>query len=137
MVTRLVFVVLILLGNLPAFAAEEAEGQHLSELLKQRTYLSAWKAMLSGESIPGWVASYAKTFDGPSAPAEYVPVGETTYTLSWVCKTHDCGYNQLYVLFSPYGKRAWGLLLTGEDKRKKWLGRPDVAIEAAILSGVE
>jgi hypothetical protein len=39
------------------------------------------------------------------------------------------------VLFAPGARQAWGLLITG-DKRS-WLGRPDPAIQAAILSGVK
>jgi hypothetical protein len=39
------------------------------------------------------------------------------------------------VLFSPDGKRAWGLLITGQQRG--WLGKPDAAIQAAIQSGVE
>ena len=58
------------------------------------------------------------------------------YTLAWVCKAHDCGDNQVYVLFAPGAKQAWGLMILNGDNRS-WLGRPDTAIQAAILSGVE
>jgi hypothetical protein len=136
MMPRLLLVLLLLLASTPSFAAGEPEGPYLFDLLKQQSYLAAWKAMLKGETVPPWVAGYAKTFDGPSAPAKYVPVGGESYTLGWVCKTHDCGDNQLYVLFSPDGKTAWGLLITGGDQRK-WLGHPDAAIQAAIQSGVQ
>jgi hypothetical protein len=34
------------------------------------------------------------------------------------------------VLFSPGGKRAWGLLSDGG--KESWLGRPDAAIQAGI-----
>ena len=63
------------------------------------------------------------------------PVGGQPYLLGWVCKPHDCGDNELYVLFAPGARQAWGLLISG-DKRS-WLGRPDPAIQAAILSGVQ
>jgi hypothetical protein len=64
-----------------------------------------------------------------------VTVGGESYLLGWVCKAHDCGDNQLHVLFSPDGKRAWGLLITGQQR--SWLGKPDAAIQAAIQSGIE
>jgi hypothetical protein len=134
MLARMMLVVLLLSGSAPAFAADE--GPYLFDLLKQPSYLAAWKAMLKGESVPSWVASYAKTFDGPSTPSQYVPVGAETYTLGYVCKAHDCGDNQLYVLFSTGGKKAWGLLVTGGNQRK-WLGHPDPAVQAAIQSGVQ
>lgn len=126
---------LLLVGSAPSLAVAQ-EGPYLFDLLKQPSYLAAWKAMLKGETVPGWVANYAKTFDGPSTPTKNVPVGSETYTLGWVCKAHDCGDNQLYVLFSPGGKQAWGLLITAGNQRK-WLGHPDVAIQAAIESNVQ
>src|SRR5262249_55346838 len=49
--------------------------------------------------VPDWVSHYAKTFDGPATPSKSVAVGSETYTLAWVCKAHDCGDNQLNVLF--------------------------------------
>ncbi len=132
MLRRGALLILLLFGSVSAARAEEP---YLFDLLKQQSYLSAWKAMLAGESVPKWVANYARTFDGPSSPAKEVSVGAETYTLGWVCKAHDCGDNQLYVLFSPGGGRAWGLLVTGGNE--KWLGGPDAAIQAAIKSGVE
>jgi hypothetical protein len=132
MLKRWTLVILLLLGGV-SFA--RADAPYLFDLLKQQNYLSAWKAMLAGESVPKWVANYAKTFDGPSSPAKTIWVGTESYTLGWVCKAHDCGDNQLYVLFSPGGGKAWGLLVTGGNE--KWLGRPDAAIQAAIKSGME
>ena len=132
MIARILALVL-LLGSAAACGAEE--GPYLFDLLKQQTYLAAWKAMLAGETVPAWVGKYATTFDGPSSPSKQVSVGSETYTLAWVCKAHDCGDNQLHVLFSPDGKQAWGLLITGQQRR--WLGKPDAAIQTAIQSNVE
>jgi hypothetical protein len=132
MLKRCALVILVLIGSVSALRAGEA---YLFDLLKQPSYLSAWKSMLAGENVPKWVANYAKTFDGPSSPAKEVSVGAETYTLGWVCKAHDCGDNQIYVLFAPGGGKAWGLLVTGGNE--KWLGGPDAAIQAAIKSGME
>ncbi len=131
MLRRLALAVLFLAAP-AAYAADD--GPYLFDLLKQPAYLSAWKAMLAGESVPSWVSKYAKTFDGPSSPSKTVTVGEEAYTLGWVCKAHDCGDNQLHVLFAPPGKQAWGLLVTGSNQ--KWLGHPDAAIQAAITSNM-
>ena len=89
--------------------------------------------MLARESVPDWVSHYAKTFDGPATPSKSVAVGSETYTLAWVCKAHDCGDNQLNVLFLSGGKRAWVL----SDGKESWLGQPDAAIQAAIRSGAQ
>jgi hypothetical protein len=135
MMLRSLILALLLLGSAPAANAAEADGPYLFDLLKQPTYLAAWNGMLAGEQVPAWVGKYAKTFDGPSSPSKTVTVGGESYLLGWVCKAHDCGDNQLHVLFSPDGKRAWGLLLTGQQR--SWLGKPDAAIQAAIQSGIE
>jgi hypothetical protein len=130
-ILRTLFLTLLLLA--PGFAAED--GPYLFDLLKQPPYLAAWNGMLKGASLPGWVKSYAKSFDGPSAPSKTVTVGGKAYTLGWVCKAHDCGDNQLHVLFAPRANQAWGLLTT--SGRQQWLGGPDAEIQAAIQSNVE
>jgi hypothetical protein len=127
---RLVLTVLLLAA--PAANALD-EDPYLFDTLKEPTYLAAWKAMLKGEQVPSWVANYAKTFDGPSTPSKTVTIGSQAYLLGYVCKAHDCGDNQLHVLFAPAGKQAWGLLVT-RGSNEKWLGKPDASIQAAIQS---
>lgn len=133
MIARRFLVLALLFCAAPAFAAED--GPYLFDLLKKPAYLAAWNGMLKGETVPGWVKNYSRTFDGPSSPSKTVSVGGQPHTLAWVCKAHDCGDNQLYVLFAPDAAQAWGLLKTAGPQ--KWLGAPDAAIQAAILSGVE
>ncbi|MGH6736884.1 MAG: Ivy family c-type lysozyme inhibitor [Methyloceanibacter sp.] len=124
----------VIFGAAPALA--QNEGPYLFDLLGDGAYRAAWNGMLNGEAVPDWVAAYAEDFDGPSSPSTKVSVGGEPYTLAWVCKAHDCGDNQLYVLFAPAGRQAWGLLISGGDQRQ-WLGNPDAAVQAAILSGVQ
>ncbi len=135
MITRTLIVIALLLCGAPARAAGEASGPYLFDLLKQKPYLTAWNAMLASASVPAWVKNYAKTFDGPSSPSKDVPIGNATYTLGWVCKAHDCGDNQLHVLFAPAAAQAWGLLTA--PGQQKWLGNPDAAIQTAIKSNLE
>jgi len=99
---------LFVLCGVPALAAQGGEGPYLFDLLKKPTYLAASTGMLGGESVLDWVSYYAKTFDGPVTPSKSLAVGSETYTLAWVCKAHDCGDNQLNVLFSPGGKTRLG-----------------------------
>jgi hypothetical protein len=135
MIIRPLLVIGLLLCGSPARAADAPSGPYLFDLLKQKPYLAAWNAMLAGTSLPTWVKNYAKTFDGPSSPSKDVPIQGKVYTLGWVCKAHDCGDNQLHVLFAPGAAQAWGLLtLSGQQK---WLGNPDAAIQAAINSNLE
>ena len=131
MIVRTLLLLLLMLGSLPGLALAE-EKPYLHDLLKTDTYLAAWNGMLASETVPSWV----KTLKGPATPATAVSVGGQAYTLAWLCKAHDCGDNQLYVLFSPDASKAWGLLIVAGDQRN-WLGKPDAVIQAAILSGVQ
>ena len=135
MLTRLLLAFL-LLGFAPAFAEDEPNGTYLPDLMEQSAYSAAWKGMLAGERAPLWVKKFGETLNATSAPSKSVVVGGEPYTLGWICKPHDCGDNQVYVLFAPGARQAWGLLISAGDKRS-WLGRPDPAIQAAILSGIE
>jgi hypothetical protein len=132
MLTRLP---LLLLFCSPAAVAAEQPGPSLSELMAQPAYVTAWKTMLGPDLVPDWVKSYAETLDGPPTPSIKVPVSGDAYTLGFTCKAQDCGGNQLYVLFAPQAKRAWGLLITGESHR--WFGHPEPPIQQAILGRVE
>ena len=125
---------LLLLGGASAFA-EQPKGPLLAELMKQPTYRAAWIGMFAGETPPAWIEDYAKTLDGPPSPSIAIPVGADSYTLAFTCKPGACGDDQLYVLFSPGGAKAWGLLLTGAEK--KWLGSPDQSIQDAILNSFD
>jgi Inhibitor of vertebrate lysozyme (Ivy) len=133
MFARLLIVLFLLRAAVPALAQDD--GPYLFDLMKQPRYAMAWKGMLVGETAPPWVNSFTKSLDGTSAPSTTVSVGGEPYLLGWVCKPHDCSGNELHALFAPGARQAWGLLITG-DKRS-WLGRPDPAIQAAILSGVK
>jgi Inhibitor of vertebrate lysozyme (Ivy) len=129
------FALLLALNGVPAFAAGAPKAPYLSDLMKQPAHRAAWYGMLAGETAPSWVEDYAKTLDGPPTPSIAVEADDETYTLAFTCKANACSDNQLFVLFSPGGAKAWGLLLTGGEK--KWLGAPDERIQKAILSGIE
>jgi Inhibitor of vertebrate lysozyme (Ivy) len=133
--TRLLLLLFLLPFPGSAAVAAEQPGPYLYDLMKQEAYVTAWKTMLGPDMVPDWVKTYADTLDGPAAPSITVPVGGDSYTLGFTCKAHDCGGNQLYVLFAPGAKQAWGLLITGESHR--WLGHPEPPIQQAILSRVE
>ena len=100
MLIRPLLVIALLLCGAPAHAADAPAGPYLFDLLKQKPYLAA-ERMLAGAGVPAWVKNYAQAFDGPSRPSKGVPIQGKVYTLGWVCKAHDCGDNQLHVLFAP------------------------------------
>jgi hypothetical protein len=119
----------------PAFAADAPKGPYLSDLMKQPANRAAWYGMFAGEPPPQWVDDYARTLDGPPTPSIAVEANGNTYTLAFTCKPNECGDNQLFVLFSPSGAKAWGLLLIGNEK--KWFGAPDKNVQDTILSGID
>ncbi len=135
MLTRLLLLLLLLPFPGSAAVAAEQPGPYLYDLMKQEAYVTAWKTMLGPDVVPDWVKTYAETLDGPATPSITVPVSGDSYTLGFTCKAHDCGGNQLYVLFAPGARQAWGLLITGDSHR--WLGHPEPPIQQAILSRVE
>ena len=124
MQARLLLVLLLAMSGVPAFAVDAPKGPYISELMKQPSHRAAWYGMLAGETPPAWLEDYAKTLDGPP-----------TYTLAFTCKANACAENQLYVLFSPGGAKAWGLLINAG--KHDWLGAPDKVIQDAILSSIE
>ena len=112
-----------------SFAAEP----DLYDLLKQKPYRAAWDAMLKGEKkVDRWIVTFSKTGDGVVDKVKTVAVDGQNDTLGWVCKPHDCGGNQLYVLFAPDASAAWGMLSTGKNIR--WLGAPSDAVKAALTT---
>jgi hypothetical protein len=131
-----VLIALLVAGScVPTFAADPPKGPGLADLLKQPANRAAWYAMLAGETPPQWVDDYGKTLDGPPTPSIAVEANGETYTLAFTCKPNECGDNQLFVLFSPSGAKAWGLLQIG--KEKKWFGAPDKTVQDAILSAID
>jgi hypothetical protein len=119
----------------PSFAAGPPKGPTLADLMKQPANRAAWYAMFADDTPPQWVDDYAKTLDGPPTPSIAVEANDETYTLAFTCKPNQCGDNQLFVLFSPSGAKAWGLLQIGSEK--KWFGAPDKGVQDAILSSID
>lgn len=103
-----------------AFAQE-----YLFDALARPAYNKAWNALFLGEkNVDDWLAQYAKTKNGPAGRGKTVRLGDARYQINSVCKTHDCGDNRFFVLFSANGARAWGFLLKNM-KDERFFGNPD------------
>ncbi|MEW5943976.1 MAG: Ivy family c-type lysozyme inhibitor [Pseudomonadota bacterium] len=109
-----------------AFASSEAIAEpYLFELLSKPTYYKSWNALFVGEEdIDTWLVRYAKTKNGPATPGKVIQLGKSGYQVNMVCKTHECGENQFFVLFTQNGTKAWGLLLK-HRKTERFFGSPD------------
>lgn len=130
-----VIALLLATSSVQALAVDAPKGPVLADLMKQPANRAAWYGMFAGETPPQWVDDYAKSLDGPPTPSIALEANGQIYTLAFTCKPNACGDNQLFVLFSPGGAKAWGLLVTGNEKT--WFGAPDQTIQDAILSGID
>jgi len=127
---RVIFLGAIASGAIAGSAA--AEEPYLYDLLKQPAFHAAWDAMLKGEkNRPAWIVTFGRTYDGVTDRVKTVLVNGDPDHLGWVCKPHDCGDNQLYVLFSPQGRQAWAELVTA-NAPPRWFGKPDEQVKTAL-----
>ncbi len=107
---------------------------YLFELLTKPTYSKSWSALFVAEKdIDTWLTRYAKTKNGPATPGKAIQLGEAGYQINMVCKTHECGGNQFFVLFAQDGTKAWGLLLK-DRKTERFFGSPDDEMKTALLA---
>lgn len=130
--------VALLIGTTAAAASGVASAEeYLYDVLAKPGYRTSWNALLRGEKqLDPWLAQYARTKNGPTAPGATVTLGGTRYQIHHVCKVHDCGDNMFYVMFGFDGARAWGLLLIkGKDER--FFGLPDEEMKHALRTAAE
>ena len=124
MVKSLLAVVLALATS-SVCAGEPGRGMYLFDFLDKPAYRQSWNALFRGEkNVDPWLARYARTTNGPTAPEPSVQLGGVRYEMANVCKAHDCGDNRFFVLFAPNGRKAWGLLLK-DMTNERFFGRPD------------
>ena len=108
-------------------------GPYLFELLQIKTYHASWNALLKGEkNVPAWIVAFGKNGDGVAGESTDIKVDGQDYVYATVCKPHDCGDNQLGVIFAAQGDGAWALLKDGDGER--FFGKPDKAMSDALES---
>lgn len=116
-----------------ALASTFAQAQeYLFDILAKPAYLKSWNALFAGEkNVDAWLGRYAKTKDGPASPGKRVTLGGAAHYVGNVCKTHDCGDNRFFVLFTADGTKAWGLLVRN-GTTERFFGNPDDARKDAL-----
>ena len=133
--SRPIFAVLLLAASITLVSKSAVADEYLFDLLAKPEYSKSWNALIQNErSVDAWLAKYGKTKNGPTSPGRTVKLNDGSYILNMVCKAHDCGDNKFYVLFSPNGTEAWGLLVTN-GTTERFFGKPDeerkIALQAA------
>jgi hypothetical protein len=121
-----------------AFSASTAiADEYLFQLLAKPAYLKSWNMLFRSEkNVDTWLAMYGNTKDGPTTPSETLKLKDGSYQLASVCETHSCAANRFYVLFSPNGDKAWGLLLKG-DEDERFFGKPDDEKKAVLQTAAD
>ena len=126
----------VIVGAIASFSSKAIAEPYLFELLTKPTYYKSWSALFVGErNIDSWLAEYAKTKKGVASQGRHIQLGKVGYQINTVCKTHECGNNEFFVLFAEDGTKAWGLLLT-DRKIERFFGRPDEEKKKALLAAV-
>jgi hypothetical protein len=107
-------------------------GVYLFDLLKNPAYRSAWRSMFREvTTVPPWIDRRGDEVLGVTGLSSHRSSGDIDYVLSDLCKPHDCADNRLYLLYSPAGRRLFGLLLQ-RGAPPRWLGSPGVR-EKSVL----
>ena len=125
-----------ILGLVLGMPAVAADGDYLFNTLKKPPYHRAWDALLaSGGKVPAWLVGFGKGGNGVANPARTVIVEGQPYQLNFVCQAHNCGGNELHILFDAGATQAWGLLLE-DGKSRRFLGNPDAAMRKVLEGDV-
>lgn len=98
------------------------EEQTVDALLKRPGFPAAYRAALGPLAREGWIAGLY----GPSPPLRQVEAGGTRYWLGASCKPHDCGDNNLVLLWDEAGRKVHGLV--HRSGRQTLFGQPPPAV---------
>lgn len=125
-----------LLGIVSAATGASAQNHPaiFREIAADPAAASAFKAMAEGHRLPDWING--KTVESPGH--EVMFGGEKVYVMS-TCKQHDCGVEQIAVMYDPGKKIMYGLLLLADPEtraeRLTWmnLGASSEAIDGRTI----
>jgi hypothetical protein len=117
--------------------AEAQQQVYLSDVIKQPPYLAALTALLNKSgNLPAWIKRVLNPKgDYVGDTAHDATVDGTKYELFFSCQAHDCGNNQLEVMFAPGGARAWGAIIVNA-KPIAYLGDPSPGQQAALKAAL-
>lgn len=124
----LLLVSLTMLAGAPAVAATKT-APSASELATTASFAPAYRDIAQ---LPNWV----RTAHATSTPVEKQTIDGVTYLQGFMCKPHDCHDNQLQMIFSQDGTKAWGLWsrrLHGHLYQMV-LGDPPPALTGALMA---
>ena len=95
------------------------------DLLKDPKFKAAYLGALGPKAKERWLAQMSN-----SSLVRKVSVGGDEYQVATPCKPHDCGDNNLLLLYSPARGVVYGKLF--EKGRSTPLGQPNAAMSAEL-----
>ena len=109
-----------------------AGGPYLFDLLKRPQFRASFDALFKGEqNVDAWVTEFQRSGNGVADESKRYQIEGRAYIGCMVCKPHDCGANQLHVLFTEDGAGATAVLISPRGRR--WFGNPSDAQRALLL----
>jgi hypothetical protein len=115
-----------LAGAMLASAAAAADPMVTTDdLLKDPKFKAAYLGALGPKAKEKWLATMSN-----SGLVRQESVGGQAYQVATPCKPHDCGDNNLLLLYSPAKGVVYGKLF--EKGRSTPIGQPDAAMSAAL-----
>lgn len=102
----------------------------ISDLGKHAELTAAFDKMAEGHTIPDWVRGGAV-----GSPAEMAAFDGREYLVFSGCKQHDCGANQVALLYDPKGGVMYGLLVEGNPEKAQSLTWLNIGGNAESIDG--
>lgn len=93
---------------------------------RDKTFRTLYLKALGPKAKTSWVAK----LDGPSSGTKAVHAAGADYRQLAVCKPHDCGDNNLVLLYSPADKAVFGKIV--ERGRSTVFGKPSPALATEL-----
>ena len=96
------------------------------DLLKDARFSAAWTKAAGPLARERWIAR----LDGPAPELRKASIAGTSYTVGASCKPHDCGENNLVLLYDPAQGGVLGLV--HQAGRNTLLGNPSPAMATEL-----
>ena len=113
-------------GALLAGAATAADPMVTTDdLLRDPKFKAAYLGALGAKAKEPWLARMSN-----SSLVRKVSVGGDAYQVATPCKPHDCGDNNLFLLYSPTRGVVYGKLF--EKGKSTAIGQPSAAMSAEL-----
>lgn len=110
----------------PAQAASPSDTAQNWDYVGDKNFKKIYHKALGPKARVPWIAR----LDGPSSGGKEVSVAGTTYWQVAVCKPHDCGDNNLILIYDRNTKTVHGLI--NEHGNQTLFGRPSTTMKAEL-----